>query len=93
MQRGMGGPHRAAGVAALFVWYTPCRAREDPRDLGSMPRSCCAFVCATPTGRRKRHCVVHRWVLSGLFPALRNDAPGIQRHGPAPIHLRVTGCQ
>jgi len=47
----------------------------------------------TPAGRTKRHCVMHRWVLSGLFPALRNDAPGIKRHGPAPIHLRVTACE
>lgn len=33
VQRGMGGPHTAAGVAVLFVWYTACPAREDPRDL------------------------------------------------------------
>jgi len=37
-RRGMGGTHLAAGVAVVFVWYTPCRVKEDriPRP-GSMP--------------------------------------------------------
>lgn len=35
---GLGGTHTAAGVAALFVWYNPCRVKEVrvPRP-GAMP--------------------------------------------------------